>query len=1051
MLGGEKEKKMKKRYIVIPIVILAMLAVFSTPAMAGVNLPCTCDVTTDSSGDPCGYGFGGTVENGTVYVGGGRPADLYNPYMEFDVPSGNIKWARVYWHIWGGNPQSDGWTHATFCNANEQCFPNSQYIREFEGGCHEPGNRCNRTSDGGFYMGGCGTHWVYWNVTDEVTNGYNNITVDNSDWWDGRSFWVYLVVALDDMPDYPETLPGTTYYWINQGYVDLPSGSTSTTWFNGPINTTVNHTLWHLALTSNEPNRKWFNDVHLVEDYPGGAWENAKSKLIPAGWIDTDQTQNLIWDNYGDPWLHPVMGILIGNEYLYLKPDLTVGGELIIDLNDTNCPDQTPIGYVVNHEYDVKAKICNIGGASTGSSFDVTLDDNGTVQTNTMAPLGGGECQWTTFQWTPTTDGMHTLNVSADSGGVIEEDREDNNEGSWDRNVLPAGASNVIPTAIEFSPAWQCNKTEIIVNVSNEGTGDATNFDLTVTMSNESGVIWTDTTQRSLCAMAYKNFITPIETAPELTRNSNYTVEARTNPAIEKAFQAIEVSVKMTHHYGNCSDYNGQNSNYNTAKMFETTKIVTNYTTPWTLLTSEADVTTGPAAAGPPYVWGINRTVNKGTSTWYLNESGADTETCPIGEGIWWYCLINGITAKEMPYGIMDNYYFEDGDVMRMDLFKYVNAGNSPIQFRPPAIIMEYPGPFKNGFRDVWDTTIVYPSNDPGGDYLALANAIRDNLLSEGVANVNISTNATLDPDEKKENHLILLGTQFNNDIIDEINGYHTEVGMPVYFNDTNWMIDDWLNDCQPATFDCGGVVEACDNPFNNGNPPWTDTWLSDESQTIWLATGVSDKEAKNAAELLANHTDRFNLKFFWGYTINITIYEGMNLISTPFEMDSETGTDTLAWVFEDNPANGDKVFRYIPGTGYVFATYFSGTWWGAANVEPIEPEVGYQYNRIAGAGNFNLILGCRLPPGTISTMISEDLNLIGYACLNKTTLGTFGNNPVDGDKVFKYIPETGYVFATYFGGTWWGAANVEPIEPGVGYEYHRMVGAGQFSWIYNC
>ncbi|HJH26594.1 MAG TPA: hypothetical protein C5S37_07415 [Methanophagales archaeon] len=794
---------------------------------------CFCDVETTYD---CNYGKRGVVENGTVYVGGGRPIDLRNPYMEFNVPNGSIKWARVYWHIWGGNPSGEGWTNATFCDANG-CWHDNQYIPPIDDPNYP--NNCEKDEADGFYMGGCGTHWVYWTVTDKVTNGYNNITLDHSTWWDGRCFSIYLVVVLDEMPGYPRT-----YYWINQGYEYLERGYTSTTWFNGPIDTNVDHTLWHLAFGSGELYEIWFND-HFVEWY----WKEAEAEFIPKEWIDPDQTQNMIWDNYDNPRFHPVMAILIGNDIYFKYPDLVVS-ELVLEFNETSCPDQTLTGYVVNHVYDVRAKICNIAGKSTGSSFDVTLYDNGVAkQTNRMAPLDKGKSRWTTFQWTPTTFGDHELRIMADNATEILESDETNNNKTQTETVLEStGLPDLIPDAMDFSPAWQCNKTEVTVTVLNDGTVDAGSFDVKVTMRKDSVPIWTDTQSTSVCAKAKRELI--FSPDPELIKCSDYNVTVELDPTNavgesnednntdSKTFHAIEVLLKMTHHYGNWSDYNGQLSNYNTAKMFETTKVVTNYTTPWKLLTSEADVTSGPYA--PPYVWGINRTVNKGTSTWYLYETGAETETCPLGEGIWWHCFINGIPAQEMPYGVMDIYYFEDGEVMRMDIFKHVNAGNITTHFLPRTI-MDYPEPFLHGYDgEVWDTTIVYPSNDPS--YAGLANAIQNNLLSEGVANVNIKTNATLTDTEKQNNNLILLGTPLENNIIELINAYHTEVGMSVYFDvsdpDNILMIDDWLNDCQPATFDCGGVVIACDNPFDNGDLPWTDTWR-DTGPSIWIASGV--------------------------------------------------------------------------------------------------------------------------------------------------------------------------------------------------------------------
>ena len=65
------------------------------------------------------------------------------------------------------------------------------------------------------------------------------------------------------------------------------------------------------------------------------------------------------------------------------------------------------------------------------------------------------------------------------------------------------------------------------------------------------------------------------------------------------------------------------------------------------------------------------------------------------------------------------------------------------------------------------------------------------------------------------------------------------------------------------------------------------------------------------------------------------------------------------------------------------------------------------------------------------------------------TTLAeVIGGDAVDGDTVYRYVNGAGYKSASYYGGTWWDADKVEPIEPGVGYEYWRV--DETFYWTYN-
>jgi len=230
--------------------------------------------------------------------------------MDFDVPAGDIKWARVYWHVWGGTASNEGWTDATFCNPTD-CFECNQYIPPVSG-AGSPSN-CNQTECCGYYMGGFGTHWVYWNVTDCITTGSNSLSVDNSDWEYGDVMHMKLVAVIENMEDFPSDLFPTTNYWINQGYWTLSSANpTYTTWFNGNINQR-DCTLWHYALANHEMDISFNN--HDVASYPwGDDWYGEHIELIPAWMVEDDGSQSMKWDAGGDD-PHLVEAILVDNDY----------------------------------------------------------------------------------------------------------------------------------------------------------------------------------------------------------------------------------------------------------------------------------------------------------------------------------------------------------------------------------------------------------------------------------------------------------------------------------------------------------------------------------------------------------------------------------------------------------------------------------------------------------------------------------------------------------------------------------------------------------------
>jgi len=183
-----------------------------------------------------------------------------------------------------------------------------------------------------------------------------------------------------------------------------------------------------------------------------------------------------------------------------------------------------------------------------------------------------------------------------------------------------------------------------------------------------------------------------------------------------------------------------------------------------------------------------------------------------------------------------------------------------------------------------------------------------------------------------------------------------------------------------------------------------------------------------------------------------IPIYKNNNDPKNLFSIPLNSSNTTLAEVIGDDAVDYDTVYRYVNGEGYKSATYYGGTWWDADKVEPIEPEVGYEYRRSGDA--FNITNVGQLLQSLNTTIYGESStgdgkNLIGYASLDETNLSsTFNGHPVDYDTVYRYVNGVGYKSTTYYSGTWWDADKVEPIEPGAGYEYRRV--DETFYWTYN-
>ncbi len=829
----------------------------------------------------------GTVANGTVtggvYVDGGHGLTGEMPYTQtFSVPAyDKVRFAHLYVHVWGGTENYHGWLNTSF---NGHSLENITLLGDDD---LPPG--CNKQ----VWCTSHGTYFVWYNVTDLVTSGTNTATAVTGKirpGFDGRVGTIELIVV------YEKAGMDETRYWVAQGH-DALSYATSGyaakdygyVYFNGTIDparwgSAVYYASW-MAGDQGDTDTLWFNDNVLCEgcmNYEQGPYWDFKIievKNASCNYLSSTDNGAKYWRD-GDCYVHWFNAVLVLSRET--KPDLIVEKieEPLLPYHDYT------LAAVANHTYKVNATVKNIGTGAATNTSTVTLHAGADLIGSQSVPsLNPGASKEVQFTWTPALSGTYTLKVTADASNQVNESDETNNIRSKDIEVLPEEQPDLEMSSddIKFLPtyAWHTanNRTTIRVNVTNNGTGDANNFDVRLFVDS----LQTNNTVLSVDAKAVKviSFIYDAakgghyDVKVVLDADGEVTESNETNNETARSLKVIEVRIRDTHHYGDTSKYNGKESGWKDVAMFDVVKLVPETTTPWDALNSVAVVKPHPLMVpGKTFVYGID---------------GLDED--PTGP-IYWYLYMNG---RYVPNNILcGEYALRDGETAHWDFQKQVYGATE--SFTPPCTVQSYtdlyPEPFTHGYWDTeWNTTIVYPAESPD-EYLSIANNIRNKLVSSGVPGerIDVDTDSNVIAAEKrKANHLILLGTNTANDIVYEINPYHEYFGMVVYFS-AGKMIDD----CDDKEYNHGGVVQAFDNPYDNGYLGTNYSW-NVPGPVIFMASGLNDSDAKNAAELLVNRTDELNR--FWKYiecAVQPQIFDtGAPITSYPSIFGTHNGTIT--------------------------------------------------------------------------------------------------------------------------------------------------------------
>ena len=971
LLGGEKKKKMNSKRgfrgigIVLVLTVL-VLAAFTVPAGA-YYLPHGFPMLPAEGYDPT-YGNGTWINgtyNGDVYFDGGHGLEN-TPYEQtFTLPENvDIVFAHIYMYVWGGTRDNRGWEETNFTNATGTTSLGRLWI--------------NGTEDTNTEVWGssCGA-WVVWHdVTDLVTPGENiavvNTGTQSGYGFDGRVDNLHMIAVYTN-----ETMDARRI-WVVQGhealchqYEDWPAYDYGIAYFNGAItpgdwSTAFFYTSFEAGDTG-KGDTLHFNDNLLCTDCADGSFcdlevYNVSQYLSASG-------QHVDWWRDGDHYQHDINAVLVlGPPPM---PDLTV--ERIDDPVLAN-HDYT-LGVVANHAYTINATIKNSAPA-TAIASSATLHANGAfIQTKSVPSLEYGDTAEIQFTWTPTSGGSYTLSVTADSGGVVEEKYENNNVSTKGIEVFAGVQADLDMTldgydCLKLLPAYALhtanNDTKIEVKVMNNGTVDATNFDVRLFVDD----VQKDNTVMTVSAKAGKltSFIyTAAEGGPYsvkvvLDADGEVSESDEYNNETTEPLTVVTVRVRDSHHFGNTSTYNGILSNYQDVEMFDVVKLVPENCSAWDVVNSVADVLEHPnMPPGSYYTYGID---------------GLDEEASCDEEGgsMYWYQYVNGIYLPLNQRSA--NYKVHANDTMHWDIHTWVQAQTNAYN---PRTVMAYnalyPEPMTHGYYDVfsdevmiWDTTIVYPAES--SEYLDIAHKIKDKLNdSVPDARISIETDTSVTSDQENTTNLILIGEHDKNDLIAEINPYHQWFAMVVHF--TGGQIRD---DSDDSSYNHGEVVQQCDNPYDN-QPLGSEDSHADEGPVIYMASGVDDAGAKEAANLLINRTDE--LDSFWVVQPERSFSEelktGANLISQPLVQDDNSVSSVLSSI----DGNYSVVYRQNLVTK-AWERYVSPTY-PLNDFDTMDPGRGYD---VRVTGNCTWIAEATTCP-TMNIQLFTGANLVGWPSMN--------------------------------------------------------------------
>ena len=452
---------MKTRYIIAPIVMLAILAALSTPAMAG-NVP--DELETRCWNNNC---LNGTT-NGTVIVLCNMTGLPTVGNWTITLPQGEVVVAYVHWHRWGAchgtDPTAEFWNGTGAYESISFPYPDEDTeVYEDHGVWFTDFSPRN------------GNHHYYWKVNASAGDNIFNATgcyETSGEHCDAR--WFFAVINGTD------NVTHSGHWWHNTGYRKTegnnPPDVTQTEYLNAsnnPINTSANYSLWTAQshYGSSTPSIE-FNGVSVGNVGSGcdghGDGEYGDFSLcefnVNNTLIETDGDQLVTWKDDGDAYY-----VNFGTLAEKIPPQVSGQPDLVVE--DIMFPEVMNPGT----SYTIKARIKNQGDAGTGNTFNVSLYVNDVLNSTkqTLSSLNAGSSTEASFTGVSLSKGCYDFKVVADVDGDITESNENNNATSeWyqvDNVIVVHNNSDLINKADRNESSTYYIENRTITNCAGNG------------------------------------------------------------------------------------------------------------------------------------------------------------------------------------------------------------------------------------------------------------------------------------------------------------------------------------------------------------------------------------------------------------------------------------------------------------------------------------------------------------------------------------------------------------------------------------------------------